>query len=359
MKIRVKTRSAPGDYTIDIRRGALADIGAVLRRRLPDRHIVILTNHTVHALWFNKLELALTQAGITADSIVIRDGERYKNLRTYEDIISQLTARKIDRRAVLVAFGGGVIGDIGGLVAATYMRGIDLVHIPTTLISQIDSSIGGKTAVDHSQAKNLIGCFYNPRLVLTDPDILSTLPRREFINGLFEAIKIALVSNKSLYQFILNNVSAILERRPSVVKALVARCSREKAAIVSRDPYDHGRRAILNFGHTTGHALETSGRYRKLSHGEAVGWGMLVALKISEVKKYRRAMANREIESLIRRLLGKKQPGQVNPDALWEIMKRDKKARDGNVHFVLLKAIGRPVVEPVDRRLFTRALKSL
>ena len=359
MKIKVQGKPKTDPYAIDVRRGILQDAGVILRRRWPESRIFILTNRTVHALWYKQLEKSLIRAGIKGCPIVIRDGERFKNAKTYHEVISRMIGYRADRQSVLVCFGGGVIGDLGGYVAATYMRGIDLVHIPTTLIAQIDSSIGGKVALDHQQAKNLIGCFFNPRLVLTDPDVLATLNQRDLLNGLFEAVKIALVGNKQLYDFMQKNLFSIQSGHESIISQLVRRCIREKVKIVSRDPYDRGQRIILNFGHTLGHALETAEKYKGISHGVAVGWGMLLALRISEVLGYYDSAGTQEISELISGLLGKKQLGKISSKTLWKTILLDKKSQDGAVRFVLLKSVGQPVVERIDRQTFTKALEAM
>lgn len=355
MNIKIRTTSSSPAYPVVVRQGLVKDIGNALQRRLAARKVIILTNDTVRGLWLGPLRRSLRRAAITAEVIAVHDGERYKNLKTYAKIVAQLQACRADRRTVLLTLGGGVVGDLGGFVAATYMRGIDLVHVPTTLVAQIDASIGGKTAVDSPQAKNTIGSFYNPRLVLADPAVLSTLPERELHNGLFEALKTALVTNRKFLAFIEKNLDALRQCAPGVMTRLVTCGAREKAHIVSRDPFDRNVRASLNFGHTTGHALETAGGYRRLSHGEAVGWGMLVALHISRLRGLNSWPGDHEAYTLIRRLLPKRRWDRIDPHQLWQTMKLDKKAENGAVRFVLLQDIGKPVVAAVNRRTFVRA----
>jgi len=358
MKIRVPTKPHAPGYTIQIQRGLLAEAGSMVGRRAAGR-IIVLTNRTVHRLWYNRLHQAFAGAGLTVHPIIIRDGERYKNMQTYNEIIAGMIGHRADRHSLLVTFGGGVIGDIGGFVAATYMRGIDLVHIPTTLVAQIDAGIGGKTALDYPQAKNLIGSFYNPRLVLIDPDTLSTLPEQEMLNGLFEALKTGLVCNRRLFAFIVEHLTHIRERKPSLVNRMVVQCAREKAAVVTRDPFDHNRRAILNFGHTLGHALESAEKYTRISHGEAVGWGMLAAVRISHLLGHCSDSIAEQAANPIRQLLGRKKLPKTTVNQIWRTMTLDKKAKSGEVRFVLLKTIGRPFMAHVGRDTFTEALKSL
>ncbi len=359
MKIKVHTLPSSPAYRLEIRPGLIDKIGGILHRQWPARRMIVLTNNTVRDLWLNVLQRSLRRAGIKAPVITIPDGERYKNLKTYTEIVAQMLGHFADRRTVLLAFGGGVVGDLGGFVAATYMRGIDLVYIPTTLVAQIDASIGGKTAVDLPQAKNTIGAFYNPRLVLTDPDVLPTLPERELRNGLFEAIKTALVTDRKFHSFIVENLAAILQYSPRLLARVVMYGAREKVKIVSRDPFDRNLRAVLNFGHTVGHALETVGRYKRIGHGEAVGWGMLAAIRLSRQLGLNSWPEDHEASVLIRRLLPKRRGEQIDPHKLWETMKLDKKAERGAVRFVLLEDIGKPVVAPVKKQMFVRAWRKL
>lgn len=359
MKIRVHAKSGAPGYTIDIRRGLLNTTGEIVGRRRLAGRIIVLTNRTVYRLWYRRLHQAFARAGLTVSPIVIRDGEQFKNRRTYNEVLTQMIAYQADRHSLLVTFGGGVIGDLGGFIAATYMRGLDLIHIPTTLVAQIDASIGGKTALDHPQAKNLIGCFYNPRQVLIDPDILCTLPERELLNGLFEAIKTGLVCNRRLFAFIVEQLTQIRERKSSLISRLVVQTVREKVAVVTRDPFDQNRRAILNFGHTLGHALETAEKYTKLSHGEAVGWGMLAALSISRILGQCTESTAARAAFPIRQLLDGRRLSRAGAAELWHTMTLDKKARGGKVRLVLLRTIGRPVMAEVGRSTFIEALKSL
>ncbi len=359
MKIKVEHKAKTESYEVLIKSDLLNEAGKVISKKITGEKVFIITNRRVKKLWYNNLNKSLQKAGIKSQLILIGDGEQYKTFRTYNHIISRLTAYKANRQSTLIAFGGGVIGDLTGFVAATYMRGIDLIHIPTTLIAQIDSSIGGKTAIDSAMAKNMIGSFYNPSLVLTDPNILRTLSEQDYFNGLFEAVKIAMVSNKRLYRFISSNITAIRRRNKIILEELVLRCAREKIKIIQKDPLDKGRRIILNFGHTFGHALETSGGYKTMTHGEAVGWGMLLAIRLSVLSGVGRENSFDRPENIIRNLLTGRNLRNLNVDQLWKTICLDKKSKDNQIRFVLLKNIAYPVVGNIDKKLFVRALEKL
>ncbi len=359
MRIKVEHKDKSESCRVFIKRGLINEAGGLITKYTTGGKVFIITNRLVKKLWYDKLNKSLQKAGIRSRLILIGDGERYKNFRTYNHIISQLLSYKADRHSTLIAFGGGVIGDLTGFVAATYMRGINLIHFPTTLIAQIDSGIGGKTAIDSDRAKNMIGAFYNPSRVLIDPDILRTLTERDYLNGLFEAIKIAMVGNKSLYEFISSNMSKIKRRNKNILEELVLRCVREKIKVIQKDPLDKGLRMILNFGHTFGHALETSGNYSTLTHGVAVGWGMLLAMRLSILSDVSSANNFDEPEKIIRKLLNSRKLGNLDADQLWKTISLDKKAEDNKIRFVLLKNIGYPVIKNIDKRLFVKALEKL
>ncbi len=357
MKIRVKTDAGSRSYVIEIRPGILGEIGEVLRSRLPGDRIFVLTNTKVGPLYYAAVRDSLRRSGFDQEVITVPDGERYKTHRTYKRVIDRLVSCRADRHSILAVLGGGVVGDLGGLVAATYMRGIGLVHIPTTLVAQIDSSIGGKVGIDHREAKNLVGAFYNPLLVVTDPEVLGTLRKRDILNGLFEAIKVGLVCRVEIFDLIAGNLDRIIRRETIPLRKVIACCAKEKARIVEQDPFDKGRRMILNFGHTVGHALETSGCYRSISHGEAVGWGMLTALRLSSVLGYLDDRKAKDISEVIMRLLVPGRLDGVSPEDLWQTVTLDKKGKGGRVRFILLRDIGRPVIGEVSKRTFLKVLR--
>ena len=217
--------------------------------------------------------------------IFINDAEHAKNLETVQGIYRELTRAGADRRSVIVAVGGGVVGDVAGFAAATYLRGVRLVQVPTTLVAQIDSAIGGKTGVNLPQGKNLIGAFYPPQFVIADPELLRTLPARQYRSALYEVIKYGVIGDIDLFEYLEGNMPIVLRRDPRALDWIIRRCVRAKAVVVSRDEKESGLRQILNFGHTFGHALEAATNYRRFLHGEAVGWGMLVATIASLVMR--------------------------------------------------------------------------
>jgi len=243
MNIKVSSTVTNKGYSIQIKSGLLSEFGQIIKKKINGR-IVVLTNKTVHKLWYKDLHHSFKQARIKEQLIIIPDGERYKNSRIYNQVITEMLDNGSDRYSTLITFGGGVIGDLGGFVAATYMRGIQLIHIPTTLIAQIDSSIGGKVAIDHPRAKNIIGAFYNPMLVLTDPNILRTLSQKEYINGLFEAVKIALVRDKKFYEYICENIDLLLDRDIKAIEYLVTKSVRLKTEIIKIDTYEKKLRMV-------------------------------------------------------------------------------------------------------------------
>jgi 3-dehydroquinate synthase len=279
--------------------------------------------------------------GEIRDTVLLDDRERQKSLATVEKLARDLVRVGAGRDAILVVAGGGVVGDVGGFVAATYLRGVRLVHIPTTLVAQVDSSIGGKTGVNLPEGKNLIGAFYQPRLVLCDPAMLRTLPRREFRSGVFEIIKYAILGDARLFKYLERNLDALLRRNPQTLAAVIPRCVRAKAEIVVGDERESGQRELLNLGHTLGHALETATSYKVFLHGEAVGWGLLaVALASIALDKITVADAGRIVRLLAR--MGSLPALPAMPTArIWRMLRADKKARGGGVRWVIPAGIGR------------------
>ena len=292
------------------------------------------------------------------EPILVPDGERYKQLATVSRIYDALVRVSADRAATLITFGGGVIGDMAGFAAATYLRGIALVHVPTTLLAQVDSAIGGKVGVNHPLGKNLIGSFYQPHAVVIDPLVLTTLPRREFRAGLYEVIKYGMTSSRSLFDRVGRERKAIFARSSSALTPIIAESCQIKASVVSADEREAGSRRILNFGHTAGHAIEAVTKFRRFRHGEAVGCGMLVAAALATA---RGALAERDQQALADLIasLGPLPPIADLPSAqIIEAMQHDKKVIAGKLHFVLPTAIGATtIVDDVTEKEIRAALK--
>ncbi len=274
------------------------------------------------------------------EAILIPDGERFKNLQSVSRVYETLIRAGADRGSAIIAVGGGVIGDTAGFAAATYLRGITLVHVPTTLLAQVDSSIGGKVGVNHTLGKNLIGAFHQPAVVAIDPLMLTTLPRREFRSGLYEVVKYGMIASRDLFDLIARNTKAIFARDPQVLGPAIVESCRIKANVVSQDERESGLRRILNFGHTVGHALESVTRYRRFRHGEAIAYGMLAAADLAVA---RGALADRERQALAQliALLGPLPPiGDLPIADVLEAVRRDKKVVHGTLHFVIAIEIG-------------------
>jgi len=270
----------------------------------------------------------------------MNDAESAKNLRTLESLSRQLVKSGADRRSLLVAVGGGVVGDVAGFVAASYLRGVALVHVPTTLVAQVDSSIGGKTGVNLPEGKNLVGAFYPPRLVLTDPELLRTLPDREYRGGLGEVIKHAIIADARMFGYLESNLEKVLRRDAAALGYLIPRNVEIKASVVSRDERESGLREILNFGHTFAHALESITKYRRYQHGEAVAWGMIAAAFLGHEVGLTRADEVSRIVTLIGRLGPLPAWPGVPAGTLLRAMRSDKKTRGGVLRFVLTPRIG-------------------
>src|SRR5499427_1243441 len=277
---------------------------------------------------------------------LIPDGERAKNLTTVSRLLDRMVQLKFTRRATVIAVGGGVVGDVAGFVASIDMRGIPVVEIPTTLLAQVDSSIGGKTGVNHRAGKNLIGTFYQPRLVLSDPLVLKTLPEREYTSGLYEALKYGIIRDPELFEDFERNSAAFLQRDPVAVERLVGRCAAIKADVVMNDEKESDLRRILNFGHTVGHGLEAAAGYQRIKHGEAVGYGMIAAARIGRALDKLSEQGRVRIEETIGGLGRLPLLNGLNAKDVLQALQHDKKIKDGAVHFVLPRAVGQVEITP-------------
>ncbi len=304
------------------------------------QHLFVVAAPPVRRKWGKKLMASLSAAGFTAKILEMPDGERNKKLATVEKLAEQLSRMGADRNSVVIAFGGGVTGDVTGLVASLYMRGVDLIQIPTTVLAQVDASIGGKTAVNLRAGKNLVGTFHHPRMVLIDPGVLSSLPEREFRAGLYESLKCGVIGKPELFRALENIDTKKLRRDPEKLEWIIAESVRLKAEVVSSDERENGLRRVLNLGHTIGHALEADTGYRHFLHGEAVAWGMIASAKIaSAVDRIDQISASRITDGV--RALGPLPKVESRSRDLLRLLQSDKKTRNGVVHFVLPREIGK------------------
>ncbi len=303
-------------------------------------HLFVVTVPPVNRKWGKKLMKSLSVAGFKSRLVEMRDGERHKKLATVEQLAEKLTRLGADRNAVIVAFGGGVVGDVTGLLASLYMRGVDLVQIPTTVQAQLDAAIGGKTGVNLRSGKNLLGTFHQPRAVLIDPAVLSTLPEREFRAGLYEAVKCGVIGKPALFGCLEKIELKALRRDAAALEWVIAESVRLKAEVVSSDERESGLRRVLNFGHTIGHALEAESGYRRFLHGEAVAWGMIAATHIAAVTGRIDSHAARRISDTVFNL-GKLPRVEAGSRDIVRLLQSDKKTRNGVVHFVLPREIGK------------------
>jgi 3-dehydroquinate synthase len=331
----------PRPYDAVIEAGILARAGEHIAALIPaGSRVFVITNAVVRGKWGSTLEQSLKTAKVRADFLEIPDGERAKIMATVENLAGRMLKAGADRGAVVVGFGGGVAGDLAGFLASVFMRGVPVIQIPTTFLAQVDAAIGGKTAVNLSAGKNLLGTFHQPLAVLIDPAVLATLPEREFRAGLFESLKCGVISSVEVFEFMENARERILQRDPAALEWLIAETVAVKARVVSADEREAGLRRILNFGHTIGHALEAETKYKQYLHGEAVAWGMVAATMLAvAMQKTQPATAQR----IIAAVLAYSPLPKVNVRAK-SVVKRlamDKKSRNGVPHFVLPVEIGK------------------
>lgn len=342
----VQVHTPSGDYPIYIEAGALDRVA----RSIPDdaSAVIVLTNPTIEALYGERLMTSLASLTCPVQLVTLPDGESWKSLETLNSIFDAMLEKQYDRRAVIVALGGGVIGDMAGFAAAVYMRGIRFVQVPTTLLAQVDSSVGGKTAVNHPLGKNMIGAFHQPVAVEIDTDVLQTLPQREISAGLAEVIKYGLIMDADFFAWCEANAKALVEREPKAMSEAIRRSCEFKAKVVEADERESGLRAILNLGHTFGHAIEAGLGYGEWLHGEAVGCGLVMAAELShEVCGLSEADVQR-VRDLVKAIgCPVVAPALGGPDQWLTWMRSDKKAQDGEIRFVLMPRIGEAIVSAV------------
>lgn len=329
-------------YPIYIKSGAMSD-SSFFVPHIKGSKVVVVTNETLQPLFADKIAQALTSFDV--NTVTIEDGEAYKTLASYEKIMSFLLANNYGRDVTLVALGGGVIGDITGFVAATYQRGVDFIQVPTTLLSQVDSSVGGKTAVNHPLGKNMIGAFYQPKAVVIDIDTMQTLPNKEFAAGMSEVVKYGILGDAEFFDYIENNKADIKQKLPEQLVYIVKRCCQNKADIVAQDEKEAGLRALLNLGHTFGHAIEAEMGYGKWLHGEAVAAGMVQA---AQVARNRQWLSDSDLERVVDILdyfdLPTAGPSEMNCEQYLVHMKKDKKVQADTIRFVLPKQLGQAIL---------------
>lgn len=327
-------------YDITIGEGLLAGIGAACADVRLKGMVAVVTNPTVAPLYAATVLNSLQTAGFAPVQIEIPDGEEYKTSATLNLVYDHLIAAGLDRHSFIVALGGGVVGDLAGFAAATFLRGIPFVQVPTTLLAQVDSSVGGKTGIDHPLGKNLIGAFYQPHLVLSDVTTLQTLSDRHYRAGLAEVVKYGAVLDAELFALLEANVDALLLRETCVLEQVIARCCEIKAWVVEQDEKESGLRAVLNYGHTLGHAFETLSGYRDLVHGEAVAIGMVQAAQLSQREGYCSEQDVGRITTLLQRLGLPTTAPEVSPDDLVNALAKDKKNRSGTLQYICNRGIG-------------------
>ncbi|MEZ5283348.1 MAG: 3-dehydroquinate synthase [Vicinamibacterales bacterium] len=355
---RIDVAAAAGSYPVVVGAGALDSLGRLLDEAGLGPARIVVSSPMVWDLHGKRLASAFS--GRRKAPVLVSDGERFKTPQTVARVYEALFAAGADRSAVIIAVGGGVIGDMVGFAAATFLRGVRLVHVPTTLLAQVDSAIGGKVGVNHQLGKNLIGAFHPPRLVVADPLVLATLPRREFRAGVYEIIKYGVIADQGLFERVRTRHASLFAHDPEELEAVVAACCRIKAEVVSGDERESGRRRILNFGHTVGHALEAVTEYRRLRHGEAVAYGMEAAAAIGRA----RGVTPQETVDRIAEVVAEMGPLPPVTDLraadVIGATARDKKVVDGTLHFVAASGIGTTTeLTDVTRKEIRQALKSI
>ncbi|HEX9265576.1 MAG TPA: 3-dehydroquinate synthase [Candidatus Binatia bacterium] len=329
-------------YPIHIGAGVLERAGELLQQAGLRGKVAVVTNPTVAQLYLDAVHEALRHAGFEVTPILLPDGEEHKSLQSLATVYDRLIAERLERQSCVLALGGGVIGDLAGFAAATYLRGIPYAQVPTTLLAQVDSSVGGKTAVNHESGKNLIGAFYQPKLVLIDVEILRSLPRREFIAGVAEVIKYGIIEDPDLFRLLEQKVEDIVKPDRELLSQVILKSCAIKARVVEADEREDDRRAVLNFGHTVGHALEAATGYRQFLHGEAIGIGMVKAAALSVQQGFCDQQSYERIIKLVKKAgLPTELPSGVSAQSLIQGMEVDKKAAGGKIKFVVCCGIGK------------------
>lgn len=339
LKVELANRS----YPIHIGRGLVSNADLILPH-LKRKHVAIVTNTTVAPLYLDQLSASLQAAGVSVISIILPDGEAYKNSETLNLIYDALLQNRCERSTTLIALGGGVIGDLTGYAAATYLRGVPFIQIPTTLLSQVDSSVGGKTGINHPLGKNMIGAFYQPQLVLADIDTLQTLPSREFSAGMAEVIKYGLIRDPDFFDWLEMHIEQLMALDESSITEAIYRSCQNKADVVARDEHETGERALLNLGHTFGHAIENAMGYGVWLHGEAVAAGTMMAADLSERMGWLKPEDVKRIYALLTAANLPLEAPKLGVEKYLDLMQLDKKVADGKIRLVLQQEIGKSVI---------------
>lgn len=355
---KVRVDLGPRSYDICIGSAILGELKEHIRTLPAGRKVGIVTNPVLRRLYGEKILADLKDISCSPLIIEIPAGERYKTLKSVTKVYDMLLRERFERNSLILSLGGGVIGDLAGFVAATYLRGVPYLQVPTSLVAQVDSSVGGKTGVNHPLGKNMIGAFYQPILVWIDVDLLKTLPRREFISGLAEVIKYGVIADRSFFEFLEENHKKILSRDKDAMIHVVKRSCEIKAMVVSADERESGLRAILNFGHTVGHGIETLTGYRRFKHGEAVAIGMVCAARLANIL----GMCDSDVYKRIKRvcrLMGLRITlPEMRFEDLWIILQRDKKVINEQVRFILPTSIGEvKIIQAIDKGALHEAIQ--
>lgn len=339
LKVELANRS----YPIHIGTGLITNADLIVPH-LKRKHVAVVTNTTVAPLYLQQLTQTLNDAGVTVIPIILPDGEAYKNGETLNLIYDALLQHRCERSTTLIALGGGVIGDLTGYAAATYLRGVPFIQIPTTLLSQVDSSVGGKTGINHPLGKNMIGAFYQPQLVLADIDTLQTLPPREFSAGVAEVIKYGLIRDAQFFDWLEQHIDELMSLDKAVLSEAIYRSCQNKADVVARDEHETGERALLNLGHTFGHAIENAMGYGVWLHGEAVAAGTMMAADLSQRMGW---LSDEEVKRIHRLITSAKLPldaPKLGVEKYLDLMQLDKKVADGKIRLILQQGIGKSVI---------------
>lgn len=352
-ELQVKT--AGFIYRVLIEEGALAGLGKAMRLLFPSTKTLLVSDTNVYAIYGEKAEQSLAKEKWQVTTTLIRPGERAKTLNGASRLYDAAVEASLDRNSPIIALGGGVVGDLAGFAASTFLRGVPLVMVPSSLLAQVDSSVGGKVAVNHSRGKNLVGAIYPPRLVIIDPLLLKTLPKREFQAGLAEVIKYGIIENSSFFSWLEENLDRLIQGDLTLLTEAIARSVQAKTRVIEEDEYEINYRRILNFGHTIGHALEAATEYRYYLHGEAVFIGMAAAVELAvHLSLLDRASAER-IRQLFMRIDQKIAPAGLTAEKVIDKLRQDKKRRESEIIFVLPTAIGSGAMIPVNDQNMIRA----